>query len=284
MEVLRPDDAPSFLRLAGPLLERDEARNQLPLGIAATVEGAPHAYDVVRMWVVRDGERPVAAAIRTDAHNLVLGDPTSEEALQTLVASVLRDDPQVPGVVGNVPYATSAAEALAAGTGRTAEATLRQGVYALSAVADVAKASGRSRVAGTEDRGTLLAWMTAFAREALPDAESHERAERTLEARLASDDAGFWFWEDEDEPVSMSSYGGRTPNGIRIGMVYTSPDRRRRGYATSLVAEQSRWLLERGHRFCFLITDLSNPTSNSIYAAIGYRRVCESVEYRFLDG
>jgi len=283
MEVLRPDDAPSFLRLAGSLLERDEARNQLPLGIAATVAGAPHAYDVVRMWVVRDGERPVAAAIRTDAHNLVLGDPTSDEALQALVASVLRDDPQVPGVVGNVPHATSAAEALAAGTGRTAEATLRQCVYALSALADVAKASGRSRIAGTEARDTLLAWMTAFAREALPDAEGHERAERTLEARLASDDAGFWFWEDDDEPVSMSSYGGRTPNGIRIGMVYTPPDRRGRGYATSLVAEQSRWLLERGHRTCFLITDLSNPTSNSIYAAIGYRRVCESIEYRFRD-
>jgi hypothetical protein len=284
MEVLRPDDARSFLRLAGPLLERDEARNQLPLGIAATVSGAPDAYDVVRMWVVRDGERPVAAAIRTDDFNLVLGDPTSDEALQALIASVLRDDPRVPGVVGNVPHATSAAEALAAGTGRTAEATLRQGVYALSAVADVPMASGRSRVAGTEDRDTLLAWMTAFEREALPDAEGHEGAERTLEARLASDDAGFWFWEDDDEPVSISSYGGRTPNGIRIGMVYTPPDRRRRGYATSLVAEQSRWLLERGHRSCFLFTDLSNPTSNRIYAAIGYRRVCESTEYRFRDG
>jgi hypothetical protein len=283
MEVLRPDDAPSFLRLAGPLLERDEARNQLPLGIAATVAGAPHAYDVVRMWVVRDGERPVAAAIRTDAHNLVLGDPTSDEALQTLVASVLRDDPEVPGLAGNMPHTLPAAEALAAGTGRTAEVTLRQGVYALVAVADVPIASGRSRVAGTEDRDMLLAWMTAFAREALPDAEGHERAERTLEARLASDDAGFWFWEDDREPVSMSSYGGRTPNGIRIGMIYTPPERRRRGYATSLVAEQSRWLLERGHRSCFLITDLSNPTSNSVYAAIGYRRVCESTEYRFRD-
>ena len=284
MEVLRPHDAPSFLRLAGPLLEPDEARNQLPLGIAATVAGAPDAYDVVRMWVVRDGQRPVAAAIRTDAHNLVLGDPASDEALQTLVASVLRDDPEVPGVVGNVPHATSAAEALAAGTGRTAEATLRQGVYTLSAVADVPRASGRSRAAGTEDRGTLLTWMRAFAREALPEAEGHERAERTLEARLASDDAGFWFWEDDGEPVSMSSYGGRTPNGIRIGMVYTPPERRRSGYATSLVAEQSLWLLERGHHSCFLFTDLSNPTSNRIYAAIGYRQVCESMEYRFRDG
>jgi hypothetical protein len=83
--------------------------------------------------------------------------------------------------------------------------------------------------------------------------------------------------------VSLSGYSGPTPTGIRIGPVYTPPPHRRRGYATSLVAEQSRWLLERGHRSCFLFTDLSNSTSNSIYAAIGYRRVCESMEYRFRD-
>ena len=82
------------------------------------------------------------------------------------------------------------------------------------------------------------------------------------------------------EPVSMASYGGRTPTGIRIGLVYTPPRHRRRGYATSLVAEQSRWLLEQGYRSCFLYTDLSNPTSNAIYERIGYRRVADSTEYR----
>ena len=189
----------------------------------------------------------------------------------------------MPGVVGNAPYALAAAETLAAATGRTAELILSMGVYALTTVADVPRASGRSRVAGTEDRSTLLAWMTAFAQEALPDAGTHERAERTIEARLASDHAGFWFWEDDGEQVSVSSYGGRTPNGIRIGMVYTPPERRGRGYATTLVAEQSRWLLAEGYRSCFLYTDLSNPTSNAIYERIGYRRTAESNEFRFGD-
>ena len=43
----------------------------------------------------------------------------------------------------------------------------------------------------------------------------------------------------------------------------------------------SAWLLVRGHRFCFLYTDLANPTSNAIYERIGYERICESVEYGF---
>jgi predicted GNAT family acetyltransferase len=40
-------------------------------------------------------------------------------------------------------------------------------------------------------------------------------------------------------------------------------------------------LLDRGHRFCFLYTDLANPTSNSIYMRIGYEPVCDSRELAF---
>jgi len=47
------------------------------------------------------------------------------------------------------------------------------------------------------------------------------------------------------------------------------------------VADLSQWLLGQGYRSCFLYTDLSNPTSNHIYEAIGYRQVGEAVEYRF---
>jgi uncharacterized protein len=48
-----------------------------------------------------------------------------------------------------------------------------------------------------------------------------------------------------------------------------------------LVAAQTQWLLDHGKRFCFLFTDLANPTSNAIYERIGYRKVAEAVDYRF---
>ena len=34
-------------------------------------------------------------------------------------------------------------------------------------------------------------------------------------------------------------------------------------------------------RFCFLYTDLENPTSNRIYTAVGYEPVCDSIDYAF---
>ena len=55
------------------------------------------------------------------------------------------------------------------------------------------------------------------------------------------------------------------------------------GVASALVAELSSSLLAEGRQFCFLYTDLANPTSNKIYERIGYLRVCESAEIEFLS-
>jgi predicted GNAT family acetyltransferase len=40
-------------------------------------------------------------------------------------------------------------------------------------------------------------------------------------------------------------------------------------------------LLDQGKQFTSLFTDLSNPTSNSIYQKIGYQPVCDFDLYRF---
>ncbi len=82
-------------------------------------------------------------------------------------------------------------------------------------------------------------------------------------------------------PICLVGCTGRTPTGIRIGPVFTPPELRSRGYATALVAEFSRMLLDTGRRFCFLYTDMSNATSNAIYRRIGYRLHCRSAMIRF---
>ena len=283
MEVVRPPTASEFLELALPLLERDEARNQLALAIAGTVARHPEAYDEARFWIAVDSGEPAAAALHTPPYGALFADPDSDAALTAVLAALAEDDPEVPGIVGMVPHIDTAARSLAAATGRRPERVLSQGVYALREVRPVSRAAGEAREAHDGDRDLLRAWIVDFATESLPDpGREIDRVERTLDVRLGSGDAGYWLWEDVGEPVSLSGFGGPTPNGIRIGPVYTPPERRRRGYAPTLVADQSAWLLEQEYRFCFLYTDLENPTSNRIYEQIGYERVGDSADYRFI--
>ncbi len=77
--------------------------------------------------------------------------------------------------------------------------------------------------------------------------------------------------------------GGSTPNGKRITAVYTPPEHRQKGYATSCVAALSQNLLDSGCKYCFLFTDLANPTSNHIYHKIGYRPVSNWSNYSFVE-
>jgi uncharacterized protein len=71
---------------------------------------------------------------------------------------------------------------------------------------------------------------------------------------------------------------------VRVGPVYTPPEARGRGYASSAVAAVSRHALATGSHTCMLYTDVANPTSNKIYADVGYRRIADWEERVFTRG
>jgi uncharacterized protein len=88
------------------------------------------------------------------------------------------------------------------------------------------------------------------------------------------------LWDVDGETVSMCGYGSPTPNGIRIGAVYTPQEQRGCGYATAVTAEVSGRQLERG-RFCFLYTDAANATAEGVYRRLGYQCIAASRQLAF---
>ena len=88
-----------------------------------------------------------------------------------------------------------------------------------------------------------------------------------------------YLWED-NFPVSQAIINCESVNCSQIGDVYTPPYYRKKGYATSLVAEVSRIILsERGKRYCVLLADAENPTSCGIYRKLGYKELCVVDEF-----
>jgi predicted GNAT family acetyltransferase len=282
MLVRRFDDPVAFQEAATPFLLRDEARHSLLLGISSTLIEKPQLYELFDLWIVEDGGEILGAALRTPPFNLVLARPANDTALEALVDRLLDEGQDLPGVVASLPELDGFVGMWTTNRDADARLVLRQGVYELREVLPLPASPGAARPATLADRDLVVAWTRAFAAESLPHEDMADRQTRLIETKLVSTEAsGLWLWEDDGAPVSMSGYGGSTPNGIRIGPVYTPPDLRGRGYATGLVAEQTRWLLGSGRRLCFLYTDLDNPTSNALYRRIGYRMVAESGEVRF---
>ncbi|MFL5944130.1 MAG: GNAT family N-acetyltransferase [Gaiellaceae bacterium] len=281
MHIAAQEDAKAFLAAAGPVLDADEARHNLIYGICSSALETPDVFPEARYWTVIADGGVVAAAIRTPPFNIVVAQPLRSEALPFAARALYDDGVALPGVTGAVPESDAFAAAWTAVAGGVPRVRMRQGIYRARSVATPSGIPGRARPIAAADRELVVEWLQAFEREALHGDTPRPDHEQWFERRLASESSGVALWEDESAVVSMCGYGGATPHGIRIGPVYTPPELRGRGYGRAVTAHATKQQLDNGRDYCFLYTDLSNPTSNRIYMNIGYERVCDSAEYVF---
>jgi uncharacterized protein len=276
MRLRRHGDVNAFLVAADPLLGADEARHNLMYGICGTLLEAPGVYPEAYFWTVDDGE-PVAALLRTPPFNVAVARPLDPEALVFAAERLRAEGVDAPGVTGAVPEAETFARAWT----DAPRLRMAQGIYAAREVRVPPDVAGVMRIATFEDRDLLVDWILAFQEEALPEDGPHFDVVAAVERRLRSTIAGTAVWDLEGRVVSMCGFGSPTPHGTRIGPVYTPPELRGHGYGSAVTAAASKRLLDGDRDFCFLYTDLANPTSNKIYTQIGYEFVCESADYAF---
>lgn len=271
------------MQVAGGYLAAREAEQNLIFGICSNLESDPSQFSAPPyLATVLHGERVVGTAIRTPPWRLVLGVMEHPGAVHQLVQDLAGSaaGAALPGALGPSEAAEHFAEAWTEATGARAHLARHERSFRLRTVIAPHRAPGAMRQAGPADRDILMAWARAFHEEALTGAPVQDyaaMADRWIRAvgRVA------YLWEDGGRPVSLTGVGGLTPNGIRVGPVYTPPELRGRGYASNLVAQASQVQLDAGRSYVFLFTDLANPTSNKIYQAIGYEPVNDVDEYDF---
>jgi predicted GNAT family acetyltransferase len=151
-------------------------------------------------------------------------------------------------------------------------------LFRLETVRPPAPVPGRLREALPQDRDLLVEWSAAFMAEALPDEPGDPAA--PIDLRLGRPGL-VWIWEDGGIPVSTAHRTEPALGVVRVANVYTPPELRGRGYASACVAGLSQDALDHGVIHCALYTDLSNPTSNKIYQAIGYEPVGDTQVWHF---
>lgn len=281
MNIRFYDSVDAFLWDAGPTLEAHEDTASLALGICSNLQAGRTYGDHPPLFAtVSDGASVRALAVQTPPYNLILfSEEEHPEALEALAGRLHAESYSLPGCHGTSAVAETFARAWCRLAGCVSHVSMRQNVFRLDAVVPPRPAPGQLRPAAESDIAWLVECTGAFHREAVPGDPDRDHR-RSVEWLMAQ--RHLWVWED-DGPVSICAAVRPTARGIAVGLVYTPPEHRGRGYASNCVAAVSQHLLDQGYAFCTLFTDLSNPTSNKIYQAIGYRPLAEFRQIDFRD-
>jgi len=287
MKLYHFDDPEIFRDKIQDYLIQNEAENNLPLGIINNVISGEYRDRDPYLAYVEENGKPVIVILCTPPFQALFSyqNPIPADKILKLVLKDLMDffGDEFVGISGNKKLAARLKNIWEEMTGRKAEKHMAMRIYKLDVVFPPPVSAGSIRPVEKKDRRLITDWLNGFYREVVQESPDPARARKQVELYLKADPKlrGLMIWEKNGIPVSMAGYAGPTLNGIRIGAVYTPPEQRKRGFASAVTAGLSQHLLDMGFNFCFLFTDLLNPTSNYIYQQIGYKPVCDVDRYDF---
>jgi len=190
----------------------------------------------------------------------------------------LADNLLLPGVTGEPETAEAFAQAYAAANNLICRPHMKLESYHCPAVRQPDQVEGGCRPAEARDLDIVAAFMAGFSEDAhgvAADADSQRQAAAGLIGT-----GNLYLWEADGAVVSMANIAHRSPRHGRINAVYTSPERRNRGYAGALVATLSEMLLREGLT-PMLYTDAANPSSNRAYRKVGFIEKGSILDIRF---
>ena len=283
VKIQSHNDANELISLSGAYLELNESENNLPIGLAYRLAKNPRYYgpeSPLLLSILEQG-RAVGVAMMTPPRRLILSRfETSVEVAMVHLTRYLRGiDTPIPGVTGPAPEAQALSECWTKEmAGVSSRVAMRLRVFEARTVADVPLSPGKLRLARMDDQPLMTRWIVAFL-EAIDESVAVDRAKSNVEQYIKNRQLYVW---DDGGPVSIAKESRPTRNGTTISMVYTPPEHRNKGYATSCVWSLTKKLLSGRYSFCSLYTDLSNPTSNSIYAKIGYVPLGDALAFDFV--
>jgi predicted GNAT family acetyltransferase len=272
--------AQRFLLAADGFLRSDPLSANVVAVVASRIAAGSQPSSDNDLWAtVEDGDgRVLGVAMQTPPHALFVSRMPVEAA--AVLAGVLADAGRaLPGVNGAVSATAPFADAWAARTGQASTVVTAMRMYRLGTLVRPSGVPGRAAVAAAPaDIALVAGWLGAFHDEVQPHAPVEDwraSAERRVAAREVH------LWHTGGGPVALAAVSAPVAGMARVGPVYTPPGQRRRGYGTAVTAEATAAAMAGGAENVALYTDLANPTSNSIYQAIGYRPDHDAEERSF---
>ncbi|GAB1824186.1 GNAT family N-acetyltransferase [Herbidospora sp. RD11066] len=253
------DDVTGFPGDAEDWLLRDPVRNTVPLTVLRGLRSGVFREGNLCGWHVEDDEI-TGVVLHTPPYPLLLG-AVPVGFLGSLASELIAIDHTIPGISAPLEVA----EAFTRLWWRPETHRRSERLYRLTTLAPH-QAPGSSCTASARDLDHLVSWFRAFQNEAHVDRDSDPTP--VVSARTNREE--LLYWTDGDAPVSVVGFSQPIAGMSRIGPVYTPPELRGKGYGSAVTHAATTSALAAGATEVLLFTDLSNPTSNSIYQKLGY--------------
>jgi predicted GNAT family acetyltransferase len=273
------DSIETYAAAVTPLLNAEPERYTVIMGVlAALVEHGPNVYGAeppVLGWWSQNGAVS-AAVLQTPPHPIQITSLPADAVGPLVEALAPGHADSITQVLGKESDATMFAQAWAPAAGRQVSVEMRQRLHRLGELTPPDPMPyGSARVATSDDVPFAYAVDDAFS------AETGQRpaSPALIESRLHT--GRLMLWEVDGQPVSAAGLSALIAGVARIGQVYTPPEHRNRGYGAAVTVATTRLAFDYGASSVILFTDLANPTSNALYARLGYRPVEDKVVLAF---
>lgn len=271
IEIETSDEAGAVLRAGEAFLTRAPVEHNLVLTILH--ERADHP-EPGRYWTVSADGQFAGLALQSPPTVPAVLTEIAPDFIEELANAIAADRPNLPGVFGQAATAARFAGCWAERLKIPVAPVEALRLYRLTTLRPPPAAPGSLRTGSDADLDLVVEWLQGFQRDTGATMAPPDALRRRIEAGLIS------IW-DNGKPVSMAAVTKPLARIVRVGLVYTPPEHRGRGYAASCVAAVSQAALDAGASKCVLYTQLSNPQSNAIYRRLGYEPVVEQLRYRF---
>jgi predicted GNAT family acetyltransferase len=232
---------------------------------------------VGRYWLLTtDGE--VAGIVIESPPGQSAGiSPMPRDHSDALARAIAGAGYRLSGISGEAPTASAFAGCWTEQVKVAAIVSDAQRLYALGQLVQSDGVPGRLRRAELYERDMVVEWVSAFQAETgAPGGEVAPAVDSALSA-------GRLFLWDDDGPRCLARATEALGGISRIGIVFTAPRWRRRGYATACVGALCEWVRTEQGANSVLYAQLGNASSNSVYRSLGFEGVSEVLMYRFED-
>jgi predicted GNAT family acetyltransferase len=234
--------------------------------------GTPCIY-----WLLESDGKTVGIAIESPPQHTVAVSPMPREHVHAIATAIAEQDHHLSSVAGESSTAPVFAGLWTELCNTAAGVEDAQRLYALGDLVMPAPVPGRLRYVDASERELMARWWSDFQDETgSPGHDVFVAVDLALSARR------LFVWDD-DGPRCLARATKPLGGVSRIGVVYSPPEWRRRGYAAACVGRLCEQVRAYEGANSVLYAQLSNAGSTAIYRRLGFQAVSEVLVYRFDD-